>query len=114
MALREFEPIPAKYYPKNPNELTHQLKFIPFWCNALSPDSAIKINPVKGIITGATKAVIYTSDRYIDFKVGGLVEYNDKKLKIAEITVDTTDTNMLGAAKLKNITRLVPKWMALE
>lgn len=114
MALREFEPIPAKYYPKDINELTHGEQFVPFWCNALSPDSAIKISPVKGIITGATKAVIYTSEKHINFTIGSLVDYNGKKLKIAEITVDTTDTNMLGAAKMKNITRFVPKWMALE
>jgi hypothetical protein len=114
MALREFEPIPANYYAKEQDGIGHSQTAKPFHCRAYSPETASRISIVRGMISTSTRAVIYTSEMDIVFTRGGLVEYLGKKLKIADLTTDTTDDNMLGADRYVNIERRLPHWMTLE
>lgn len=116
MALREFEPIIAKYYPKIKDSIKHGDKPISFNCAVMLPTETTRIKIVKGFITSTTKSVIYTTDKIVDFKVGSIVEYGDKKLKITNLVIDESDTNMLGAMKFKSNanTKNLPKWMTLE
>lgn len=114
MALREYEPIPAKYYAKELNGIGHSTVAQPFHCRAYAPETASKMTIVRGMISTATRAVIYTTEMEIEFTRGSLIEYLGKRLKIADITTDTTDDNLLGADRVNNIERYLPHWMSLE
>jgi phenylpyruvate tautomerase PptA (4-oxalocrotonate tautomerase family) len=116
MALREFEPLVAKYYAKIPNSKEHSTKPVNFMCNALTPRETNRNSLLKGFITSATKRVIFTTNKEIDLVSGSMVEVLGKKLKITNVVIDETDANMLAAAKFKAsvVQNKLPKWMILE
>lgn len=116
MALREFEPLTAKYYAKMKDTARYASKPIVFTCAAYAPKEVSTHKPIKGMITAATRWVIYTTDNNIDFRHRGLVEIFGEKFKITQLVEDVTSMDVLGAGKFKDIyiSKNVPKWMTLE
>ena len=116
MALKEFEPIPARYFAKIKNSHDHELKGEEFMCSALSPKEANRISVVKGLITSSTRLVVYTTNKKIKFVDRGLVEILGDRYKITQLVTDVTDANIMAAKKISSeaLHRMLPKWMVLE
>jgi|LFRM01.1.fsa_nt_gb hypothetical protein len=116
MALREFEPLTAKYYPKIKDTAKYSDRPVLFRCAAYAPKEISSHRPIKGMITSATRWVIYTTDDKINFRHRGLVEIFGEKFKITQLVEDMTSTDVLGAGKFKDsyISKQMPKWMTLE